>query len=456
MDKYLKKTYVIAGLTVVFWIVSLIIGGIVSLRSATSDKTQAEISETWSNKQTLVGPMICVPVYHKDKPNPYKLMYVLPKQIKADATVQSETLHRGIFDASVYRSNIFATGTFDLREMKMEGDSTIRYAWDKAQIITAIGDKRGLETVMSFTIGNKNTELNLHFQNYGVGTLKPVLSPDYYDEICQIMDLSDMVGRIVDFKLNANLKGSEELNIAPIGQNSEITIHGNCEDPSFDGMMLPSTREVTSDGFTATWKISSLNRNDVDQVFYNVDEIYAFQTVGTKLLVVGGQYTMTDRALKYAFLVILLSLIAVLVGEMSVKSEINVLNYLLIGSALVLFYLMLLSFGEWIGFTMAYALSAFLIISMITLYLNAIVEKRNTALAVCMFMTLIYVFIYVLLGIEDIALLVGTLGLFVMLGVAMFLSLRLKHVGENIQKEIAGSQKPGNKDSLNTEQFNDL
>jgi inner membrane protein len=188
---------------------------------------------------------------------------------------------------------------------------------------------------------------------------------------------------------------------------------------------LTSARQVSETGFEATWKINSLNRSDVDQTFYSTDSGKTFQTVGAKLLVPGGQYTQTDRALKYAFLVILLSLMAVYVGEMSVRAEINFLNYLLIGAALVLFYLMLLSFGEWIGFSWSYGLSALLVLGMITLYLKAIVRKGQAALAVCLFMALIDVFVYVLLSLADMALLVGTLGLFVVLGAAMYFSLRM-------------------------------
>lgn len=111
---------------------------------------------------------------------------------------------------------------------------------------------------------------------------------------------------------------------------------------------------------------------------------------------------------------------------MSVGSEINTLNYLLIGAALVLFYLMLLSLAEWIGFGLAYIVSAVLILGMIALYLNAIVHDKKTVTAICLFMRLVDVFIYILLSIADMALLVGTFGLFIILGVAMFFSLKIK------------------------------
>ncbi len=435
MEKNIKKCLVIGGLTVVFWLISLCISGIVGERTEMSEKAQREISQSWSGSQDFVGPVLCVPVYSDTSQVPHACMFVLPERFDADVNVQSETLHRGIFDASVFRAGMDVSGSFNLKEMRPKSEASgknrpVRYDWSHTQVIVSIGDKRGVEEGMKFTVGDKQVELNKHLTDYGNSKLVSVLNRIDQDEVCQVVDLSGMIGSEVPFTLKTELKGSEELNVAPVGQQSQVTMHGNSTDPSFCGILLPSSREVTDTGFSATWKVNSLNRNDMDQVFYSTDYSSAFQTVGAKLLVIGGQYTQTDRALKYAFLVILLSLAAVFVGEMSVKSEINLLNYLLIGAALVLFYLMLLSFGEWMGFSMAYGLSALLIIGMITVYLKAIVGKANTALAVCLFMTLIDVFIYVLLGIADMALLVGTLGLFFILGVAMFFSLRITAAGE--------------------------
>lgn len=432
MEKNFKKCLLIGGLTIVFWIVSLAIMGIVDNRNELSERTQTEIAETWSGKQEFVGPIICVPVIKDSVSNflPYTCMYVLPERIDVSADIASEVLHRGIFDASVYRTKLSGSGVFNLKEMKTIGfmagvKKPIRYDWSNAQIITAIGDKRGLEEGMEIKIGEKTVELNQHFYNYGNTALNNIYGNDL-DAICKIVDLSAEVGKEqVTFTLNAEMKGSEEIRISPIGQTSVITTKGNGKAPSFNGFMLPSKREVSDTGFSATWKVSSLNRNDVDQVFYSDRQSQTFQSVGTKLLIQGGQYTQTNRALKYAFLVILLSLVAVFVAEMCVKSEITLLNYLLIGAALLLFYLMLLSFGEWVGFTLSYFLSALLILGMITLYLKAILKKQNIALAVCSFMALVDVFVYVLLSIASMALLVGTLGLFVIVGVAMFFSLRL-------------------------------
>lgn len=429
-----KKTYqkmiAVSVMTLVFWIASLFISGLVGDRESMSKQAQAEIAESWSNMQDFVGPIICVPVYNDSAANtPYTCMYVLPERLEMSADIQSETLHRGMFDASVYRTKVNGKGCYNLSQMQDLGKSadkekSAKIDWKKAQIIVAIKDKRGLEDGIKVNIGGKVTELNKHFNDFGKSKIISIFTYEM-EPICATVDLSAVVGKSdVNFEVTTELKGSEELNIAPIGQSSVLTMKGNCKDPSFNGFMLPSSRNVTDEGFEATWKISSLNRNDVDQVFYADNHTQYFQTIGTKLLVMGGQYTKTDRALKYAFLVILLSLAAVFTAEMCVKCDINVLSYVLISCALVLFYLLLLSFGEWFGFSVAYFISAFMTLGLISLYLKAIVRKNMPAIAVCMFMVLVDLFIFVLLSIESMALLAGTLGLFVVLGTAMFFSLR--------------------------------
>ena len=432
MEVSFKKSVFIGSLTLLFWIASLCVGGLVHERMTLSESTQREISDTWSGSQEFVGPILCVPVYSSasDYACPYTCMYVLPNKDEVTADVKSEILHRGIFDASVYRTDLTSVGTFDLTEMQFEGPASgqkenVRFDWQHAQLMVAIGDKRGIEEGLQCEVGGQKIELKNFFERYGSGALKSIFHQSHNDVICRVVDLSSMVGKEVNFSMSAKLKGSGDLNIAPVGRNSKVVLHGNSADPSFVGMMLPSARQVDENGFEATWMVNSLNRGDVEQTFFSKDDAKHFQTVGVRLLVPGGQYTQTDRALKYAFLVILLSLLAVYVGEMSVRSEINTMNYLLIGAALVLFYLMLLSFGEWIGFSWAYAVSAVLVLGMIAIYLKAIVRKGQVALAVSLFMTLVDVFVYVLLSLADMALLVGTIGLFVVLGAAMYFSLRM-------------------------------
>lgn len=438
MEKNMKKIVLIGTMAVICGLVSLCIYSIVDERLELSKATQLEVSESWSDSQDFVGPVLCVPIYEEGKGTPYKCMYIKPEQLDIDAHVKSETLHRGIFDASVYRSEITAKGCFSLKDMitksyDEELKKKVVYDWSRVQIVVGISHYNGIEEGMMLSLNNNKVELNSSFSNYGNSKMESIIHS--WDEVCGFVDLTDQLDGELPFSLTTHIKGSKEIRFAPIARHSQITIHGNCPDPSFIGHSLPSSREIKGDGFTATWKMYGLNRDNDGQIVYSEgNSILDTKAVGTKLLIKGGQYTQTNRALKYAFLVILLSLIGVYVGEMSVGSEINSLNYLLIGAALLLFYLMLLSLAEWIGFGLAYIVSAVLILGMIALYLKAIVHDNKSVAAICLFMGLIDVFIYVLLSIADMALLVGTFGLFFILGAAMFFSLKIKFQSQ--QKEV--------------------
>ena len=430
MDKNMKKIFLIGLMTVICGLVSLCIKSIVYERESLSEATQLEVSKSWSGNQTFIGPVLCVPVREPGKAGIYTCLYIFPEHMNVDATVKSEKLHRGIFDASVYNAAVNIEGTFNLKDMvestfDVDSQKSLWIDWEHGQVIAAINDEKGLEEGIQITLNDSSIMLDEHFNTYGSKELRSIFGYSY-EAVCELANLKGMLKKEVKFSLKTNLKGSGELHFAPIGKDSKVTMHGNSTDPSFMGMTLPSTREITKDGFTATWKVIDISRKADDQVFYSKGKSMSFDTVGTKFLVRGGQYTQINRALKYAFLVILLSLVAVFFGEMSVGSEINALNYLLIGAALVLFYLMLLSLAEWIGFGLAYIASAVLILGMVALYLNAIVHDKKTVTAICLFMGLVDVFIYILLKIADMALLVGTFGLFIVLGIAMFFSLKIK------------------------------
>ena len=426
----MKKIFLIGLMTVICGLASLCIKSIIYERESLSEATQLEVSKSWSGNQTFIGPVLCVPVRESGKAGIYTCLYVFPEHMNVDATVKSENLHRGIFDASVYNAAVNIEGIFNLKDMvestfDVDSQKSLWIDWEHGQVIAAIADAKGLEEGIQITLNDSSIILDEHFNTYGSKEMRSIFG-DSSEAVCELANLKGMLKKEVKFSLKTNLKGSGELHFAPIGKDSKVTMHGNSTDPSFMGMTLPSTREITKDGFTATWKVIDISRKADDQVFYSKGKSMNFDTVGTKFLVRGGQYTQINRALKYAFLVILLSLVAVFFGEMSVGSEINALNYLLIGAALVLFYLMLLSLAEWIGFGLAYIASAVLILGMVALYLNAIVHDKKTVTAICLFMGLVDVFIYILLIIADMALLVGTFGLFIVLGIAMFFSLRIK------------------------------
>lgn len=429
------KCIAIGGIVLLAWLMSLIVDGLVLDRSSRANEVQQEVASSWPEGQKVVGPLLRIPYKTGTDKKQWDFIYLTPELLNIDAQLASNTLHRGIFDVPVYTLGIKGEGTFNLDMSDLEKaygnqDSTkLKIDWGRVQVVMPLSDKRGIEQTVMMELDKMHIALDK--------PLDEVIKTGEYDLdnpaqcIASNVNLASLYEKgKLSFRFEASLKGSSHLSIAPIGDNSTIKISGNSKDPSFNGFVLPSVRTVNKEGFSAEWQVSALNRSDVGHLFKDLPS-GGLNMVGVSLLVEGGQYTQTDRATKYAFLVILLLLGAVFMAELSVGGKVSLMNYLLIGIALPLFYLLLLSFGEWVGFTLAYVFASVMIVGMVVLYLHAILRTKSITLAVGLFMSVVYGFVYVLLSVSDVALLLGALALFVVLGGAMFLSLRLKYEDED-------------------------
>lgn len=219
---------------------------------------------------------------------------------------------------------------------------------------------------------------------------------------------------------------------APVGQTTTVNLTSDCTTPSFTGYYLPDERQVTDTGFQAEWKVLAINR-DYPQVL-DASFIGSYQygtsdfnnsTFGVQLKVPVEQYQQTERAVKYAFLIILLTFAAVFFVEMQKATPIHPVQYLLIGIALIVFYTLLLSFSEHINFGLSYLIASVMTIGMIVLFMASVTKDKKTALGIGALLAVLYVFVYVLLQLESYALLVGSVGLFIILGIAMFATQKI-------------------------------
>ena len=215
---------------------------------------------------------------------------------------------------------------------------------------------------------------------------------------------------------------------APFGQTTTVSLTSDCTTPSFTGYYLPDERQVTDTGFQAEWKVLAINR-DYPQVlndsFFEYRTEFGYSSFGVELKVPVEQYLQTDRAIKYAFLIILLTFAAVFFVEMRKAKPIHPVQYLLIGIALIVFYTLLLSFSEHINFGLSYLIASVMTIAMIVVFMASITKDKKTALGIGLLLAVLYTFVYVLLQLESYALLVGSVGLFIILGIAMFATQKI-------------------------------
>ena len=460
------KILFMALITLGLMIPDLIIYSMSDDRQDTSNETVSSIAKAWGGKQTVSGPILSIPYSYKPDPQSSAVeagtLKLLPARLDSKATVDSRSLTRSIYEATVYSGDIELGGDFDLSEIDKARLPEGSLQLDKATVTIGIGDLRGLESVTELQLGSLNLVLNgandtdvyVNRMSDSDQVFVTTDTDDYaveaeYDDYnswgyrtnnsnngclqakVNLTAFTDSASAPLTFSTRIKLKGSQSLAFTPIGRESVIAVNGTCKSPSFGGMFLPSDRTVDNGTFDAVWRLNSNNR-DYPQAFTgdNASEI-AQSAVVVNMLVPVDRYQKVDRSLKYAFLVIMLTFVTILFCETLARTPMNMFQYLLIGLSLILFYSLLLSLVEHISFGFSYLIAAVLVIGMVTVYLRAVLRKNRMALLTGSVLALMYAFIYVLLCMETYALLTGSIGLFIALGAVMYASLKIKSVNSN-------------------------
>ncbi|NNC97155.1 MAG: cell envelope integrity protein CreD, partial [Gammaproteobacteria bacterium] len=227
----------------------------------------------------------------------------------------------------------------------------------------------------------------------------------------------------------------KSLSIIPVGKTTIARLESDWSDPSFFGSFLPDTRDVSEKGFTATWKVLHLNR-PFPQAWKNNNIPNLQRTAfGANLIITNDKYQKVSRTEKYGLMFIVFTFLAFFMSEIVNKIKVHPIQYLFIGMGLIVFYSLLLSFSEHITFNKSYMLSAFATVSMITSYSRSVLRKNKLAMFVGLILTILYLYLFVLLHMQDFALLLGSIGLFSVLAIVMYLTRNIDWYGENRQQD---------------------
>lgn len=382
-----------------------------------------EVSEKWAYAQTIKGPVLVVPykknhsVFKEGKEEVMETLhhaYFLPESLKINSKVRPETLHRGIFDVVVYESETMMNGQFGTLALEELGIDSSEVIWKDVYLLVGLSDLRGIMADLQISINEASlkTEPSNH---------EPVLEGH---SIKSKIKLSQMPDHELAFAINLKLKGSESLSFLPTGKTSTLQINGNWGNPSFVGAFLPDSREVNDSSFTAQWQILHYNRSFPQQWTDN-QTLTDNSTVGVKLLMPVDQYQKSIRTAKYSILIILLTFISLLMVEIIKKVRIHPFQYILIGSALIIYYTLLLSISEHLGFNVAYAISSLSTVLLISSYTQTFMQNRAWSFTVGGLLSSFYSFIYIITLQQDYALLMGSVGLFIIVGLIMYLSRKI-------------------------------
>lgn len=382
-----------------------------------------EISGKWGGEQTISGPVLTVPYreYYKDEKGEQhhrtEYIHFLPEEVNVAGNLTPEVRYRGIYEAVLYNARVKFDGRFAWPDPGAFGVPPEHVEWDMAFLSLGVPDMTGIKERIDVRMGDATTPMNPGIQvdqvfKSGISARLPKLEK----------------GREIPFAFDLDINGSQRFSVAPVGEVTTLSLTSPWPSPSFTGSFLPETREVRDDGFSAHWRVLHLNRN-FPQAWvgprFNVND----SSFGVKLFIAADVYQKATRTAKYALMFISLTFAVFFLAEVMSRLRVHPLQYLFVGLGLVIFYSLVLAISEHINFDAAYVMSALAMVALITAYTQGVFRHRMLTITIGSVLTILYGYLYMVLQLEDYALLMGSLGLFTVLAAAMYLTRKVDWYG---------------------------
>ena len=424
----------VAALILLLLIPLYMVRSVLRERLGRRNEAVANITASWGRDQKLVGPVLIVPYQRavkswKEQPTVtggiervevvdmmMSSAYFLPTNLVASGHITPKKLSRGIYEAVVYSGQMDISGQFaqpDFASLRIEEKNVL---WNDAVVAFAVPDLRGVKEMLRINWGPTAYPLlpGSKLRGFQSGVFARV----------SVRDL----GPSIPFRLALSLNGSGGLSIAPVGAQNTVRLTSPWPDPSFFGAILPAEREVTRDGFEAAWQVSYYSRDYPQQ--WTEQEAETGLTPGSADASLFGvnflsgidAYRNTERAIKYGALFIVLVFAAFFLFEILASLRIHPFQYAIVGAALCLFYLGLLSLSEFFSFGFSYVAAVAATMALICFHSVKMLKSGARTVIVAALLIAIYGFLYIALQLQDYALLLGTSALFAMLGVVIFVT----------------------------------
>lgn len=426
-NRALLKGLLIGFLILIMLIPQVFISNLVREREQRRQEVVTEVSSKWATSQNITGPLLIVPYTTTDEKTHVqerRNAYFLPEQLKINGNIQPEVRKRSLYSVTLYHSDLQLTGRFDALPLQKLQIDPAQVLWNEVKLAVGIDDARGLEEEVALNWNNTPSVMEAGVPENGV--------------VGDGLSLAVNAQNGGSFDIRIKLKGSDYLHFTPVGKTTEVHVQSPWKDPKFEGQYLPSQQaDVTDKGFSATWKIMQVSRS-YPQYWTRADMPVKASAFGVQLIQPTDNYAKTERSVKYALLFIGLTFIVFFFIELLQKKQIHPLQYLMVGLALCIFYTLLLSISEYTGFDPAYLVAATATVALIGIYVWGIFRNGKTAFGFTAALAGLYGYIYILIQLQDYALLFGSIGLFVILAVIMLYSRKIDwyNTGKNTAPEL--------------------
>jgi inner membrane protein len=407
------------------------IGRLVAERQARRDAVVEDIARSSSGDQLLTGPILIVPYEktvrewrendrgdrHLEEREVAGQLRFLPEVFRLEGGVQTERRTRGIYEGRLYHASLRIRAEFDVPLHYGVGASEFAaYRFAQPLIAVGVADIRGIESPLKATLNDAPLQLLP-----GTGTVR--IPGGIHADVSSIVPESATHLQLV---VDLPLLGTSSLRIVPVGKDTQIDLKSNWPHPSFTGNFLPVQRNIDASGFTAHWATSFFSTN-LEEVLHRCgDEVscaeFTAQPLGVSFVDPIDQYLKTDRAIKYALLFITLTFAGFFLFDVLKRLPIHPIQYGLVGAGLALFYLLLLSLSEHVGFGAAYLLSSAACVALIAFYVSHVLQSLASGFGFGCGLAVLYASLFGLVTADDYALLMGSLLLFALLTVVMVLT----------------------------------
>jgi inner membrane protein len=417
-SKLFFKALLIGILVLLLLIPAYFVEELIKEREQRQKDAYEEVSSKWAGSQIITGPVLVLPytetVANISGPPAIlrKQAYLLPDKLTITGDMKPEERHRGIYQVMLYSSTLNISGKFNeipLKQLRIDASSVL---WNEAYVCINLQDPRGLKEEMQLKWNDSLVTLNPSAINNAVmkdAFIAPVnVSPE----------------GAISFSSLLQFNGSHELLFSPVGKETTVKLNSAWKEPSFTGGQLPEY-QINRDGFSASWKSLSHTRS-YPQSWKETSYDLTNASFGTGLFIPVNGYQKTMRSVKYAILCIVLTFAAFFIIEMVNKKSVHPIQYALVGAALLLFYTLLLSFSEYIGFNIAYILATVATVGLIGWFIKGVLSSGRLSWLLSLLLVLLYGYIFTILQLQDYSLLLGSIGLFITLGVIMHYSRKIQ------------------------------
>jgi len=415
--KLFFKAVIIFVMAFFLWIPTYFIRGVINEREGRQKEAIQEVGSKWAGKQTITGPILAIPYNGPANGTSYQKKYAwfMADQLDISSSVAPQKRHRGIYDVVVYQGDISITAKFNEIKLKELNVAPTNFLWSEAKLLLQISD---LTHGINEEIYIKSKDSSFLCQPWAEST------PNIGDALYAAIPLKpEDAGTQQVFTVKFSLHGSQQLMFSPAARETKIQMQGSWPDPSFTGLMLPEEPNTSDTGINVRWKY--LNRTT--PMVWN-DQFVNLQAsaMGADLIIPVDGYDKTERSVKYSLLCIILTFAAFFLIETIYRRNLHLVQYGLAGLALVLFYTLLLSISEYVGFNLAYLIAGGATIGLVTWYVGSIMKSAKLATFIGFVLLVVYGYIFTIIQLQDYALLMGSIGLFIALGIIMYFSRKLQ------------------------------